>query len=177
MAENKKVFFPFAPENISEIIPLLKGADVFYTVESKDTVDALEKKLNEVGCCVGGCITPAQTFEEISEAVYKAADTLGVMNTIVYAPILKAEGSVFLDLNAEDFAVHTTSLNGFFLICKCALPYMLGTEGAVIAVALPKEPTNAISSMYKGALTNIADAMNSELASYGVTVNIITNTK
>lgn len=177
MAENKKVFFPFAPENISGLEPFLKDADVYYTAESEDAAAALEKKLCGICRCVGSCVTSEQTFEKISEAVFEAADILGVINTIVYAPELKADGKVFLDLSADDFTAHTTSLNAIFLICKCALPYMLGTEGSTIAVVLPQEPVNAISQMYNGAISSLADAMNRELASYGVSVNIIQTAK
>jgi len=172
MPKKRKIFLPFAPSDLSGISELVMDGEVYYTHADAEMAPGLEKRLNEVARCAGGCVTAEMTLEAIAPSVVSCAESLGAIERLVYAPELTAKGELFLDLIEEDFAAHTAAVNGLFMLCKCALPYMMGGESPEIIVVRPREQKNLTSDMYDAAVSAIAESMNNELAEYGVRVRL-----
>ena len=173
MPKKRKIFLPFAPSCLAEISELIMEGEVYYTCADTETAAGLERRLNEIACCTGGCVTAEMTLEAIAPSVVSCAESLGAIEMLVYAPELTARGELFLDLSEDDFTAHTAAINGLFMLCKCALPYMMGGESPEIIVRLPHGQSNLISEMYRSAAEAVAKSMNNELAEYGVLVKLI----
>ena len=149
MPKKRKIFLPFAPSCLAEISELIMEGEVYYT-----------------------CADTEMTLEAIAPSVVSCAESLGAIEMLVYAPELTARGELFLDLVEEDFTAHTAALNGLFMLCKCALPYMMGGESPEIVIVRPRGQKNLTSDMYGAAVSAIAESMNNELAEYGVRVRL-----
>ena len=173
MSSKKKIFLPFAPSALSELTALIEDGMVYYTCADAGEAAELEERLNEISGCMGGCVTAEVTLEAIAPAVVSCAESLGAIDRLVYAPELKTQGELFLDLTDEDFTAHTAAVNGLFMLCKCALPYMIGGEAPEIVVRLPRERENLTAGMYLAAVKAVAEGLNGELAPYGVNVELI----
>lgn len=172
MPKKRKIFLPFAPSCLAEISELIMEGEVYYTCADTETAAGLERRLNEIACCTGGCVTAEMTLEAIAPSVVSCAESLGAIEMLVYAPELTARGELFLDLVEEDFTAHTAAVNGLFMLCKCALPYMMGGESPEIVIVRPRGQKNLTSDMYGAAVSAIAESMNNELAEYGVRVRL-----
>ncbi|WP_302794928.1 hypothetical protein [Cloacibacillus evryensis] len=173
MPEKRKIFLPFAPSDLSAAAELIADGAVYYTCAAPEMAAELEKRLREMSGCAGGCVTGEMTLEAIAPAVVSCAESLGAIDRLIYMPELTARGELFLDLSEDDFTAHTAAINGLFMLCKCALPYMMGGESPEIIVRLPRGQSNLISEMYRSAAEAVAKSMNNELAEYGVLVKLI----
>ncbi|MDO4562055.1 MAG: SDR family NAD(P)-dependent oxidoreductase [bacterium] len=173
MSDQKKIFLPFAPSALSALTGLIEDGVVYYTCADAGGTAALEERLKEISGCAGGCVTAEMTLEAIAPAVVSCAENLGAIDRLVYAPELKTQGELFLDLTEEDFTAHTVAVNGLFTLCKCALPYMMGGESPEIIVKLPRERENLTAGMYRAAVKAVAESLNGELAPYGVNVKLV----
>ena len=156
---NKKIFLPFAPRDISGLLPLLEGGDVFFT-EREEGSGALEGAPGGAFSCAGKCVAAC-------------AEALGGIDRLVFAPGLSAHGRLLLDLSYDELTEHTAAINALFALCGCALPYMLGRGDAEIIIALPREEENCISRIYRAAARAAAESLGEELAGCGVNVRLI----
>lgn len=169
---NKKIFLPFVPRDISGLLPLLEGGDIFFT-EREEGSGALEGAPGGAFSCAGKCVAAAFTLEAIAPAVVACAEALGGIDRLVFAPGLSAHGRLLLDLSYDELTEHTAAINALFALCGCALPYMLGRGDAEIIIALPHEEENCISRIYRAAARAAAESLGEELAGCGVNVRLI----
>ena len=163
---------------LSESIP-----ETLYEAEIKDSylcIFAEEEKqaskfLNSVHYTSDShvCITRASSLEEIAPAVIECVETFGGIDTLIFSSWQKAGSELFLDISFDDFAFYTGLINKFHLLCKCALPYMLGRDGAAIIVPVEENPPqNAARAAYRGAITAMAQAMSDEFEPLGIKIKI-----
>ena len=169
----KKVFMPFASPVLDDVARFFEGCEVFYTCVCEDLKEDVERKINEYGRAAGGLVTPNTEMETISPAVIECAETLGAIDRIVFAPEINAEGRLFLDLSEDQFNDHINALKGFFMLCKCALPYMLGRDKPEIIVRLPQDRRNLTVQVYRAAIMTAANNLSEELAQYHIEVRLV----
>lgn len=168
--KGKKIFLPFAPQDLSELLPLLSGGEVFIT-EKKDSGAAYDAEASFR--CAGRCVTASFDLASIAPAVVECAEVMGGIDRLIFAPELTSNGRLLLDLSYDELTQHTAALNGFFALCTCCLPYMLGREEAEITVLLPREEDNCISRIYRAAVEAAAKSIGEELSGCFVKIRLI----
>ena len=166
------VFFPLAhgaplPAGMAA---LLEGSSVWLTARSEDEISRLSEALPQGADFAGGSVTGGAALADLAPAVIECAEALGGIDAVVFAPALSSKERLFLDISPDDFAAHAASLNVFFEICKCALPYMMGREAPVIAARLPAAPANLTERMYRAAMESMLGDLAAELGAFGVSV-------
>ena len=167
---NKKIFLPFAPGDILRLLPLLSDGEVFITekTENKDKAEAGASYR-----CAGRCVTATFALDTVAPAVIECVETLGGIDRLVFAPELTAHGRLLLDLSYDELTEHTDAVNGFFALCTCCVPYMLGRDEPEIIIVLPQEEDNCISRIYRAAMKAAAESVGEELSGCGVNVRSI----
>ncbi len=166
------VFLPLAHDAPlpAGMAALLEGAAVWLTARGDDEIARLSEILPQSAKFAGSSVTSGAALADVAPAVIECAETLGGIDAVVFAPALSSKERLFLDISPDDFAAHAASLNVFFEICKCALPYMMGREAPVIAARLPAAPANLTERMYRAAMESMLGDLAAELGAFGVSV-------
>lgn len=121
------------------------------------------------------CITEASTLEEIAPAVIECVETFGGIDTLIFSSWQEAGSDLFLDISHDEFAFYTGLLNKFHLLCKCALPYMLGRDDAAVIIPVEETiPQNIARAAYRGALLAMAQSMSEEFEPLGIKIKTCT---
>ncbi|MDO5116687.1 MAG: SDR family oxidoreductase [Synergistaceae bacterium] len=171
----KRIFIPFAPARSYPrgAADFVEGGELFLTAPDAGALERAQAALGGAADIIGGSLTKDMSLAEIAPAVIECAEKLGGIDMILFMPDIGSREPLFLDISPDDFTAHTAALNGFFMACKCALPYMMGGESPVIAALLPAEPANIAESMYRAAMESIIDGMKAEFESYGITATAV----
>lgn len=166
------IFFPLAGESAlpAEIAELFDGAAVFLTAAAEEGLSRAARDLPSGASCAGGAVTGGSDISDVAPAVVACAETLGGIDALIFAPLLSSSEPLFLDISPSDFSSHMSAIKFFFAVCKCALPYMMGREGAVIAACLPTVPANLTERMYRAAMESMLDDLSRELDGFGISV-------
>ena len=152
---------------ISGYIP--DGAEVYFTADERDLPELITR-FTEICSVAGSASVVSMSLEDLAPSVVEAAEKLGGIEKMIFAPDLASESTIFLDLPEHEFLEHMEAVEGFFSLCKCAVPYMMGQECAEITALLPEEAQNAASVALSAALKAISERLLEELAPYGITV-------
>lgn len=118
------------------------------------------------------------TAQEISQAVIEAEDALGSIDLLAYVGCEAGESRMLLDIDEQEWdSVMNRRLKGFFLSCKCALPYLMGRESSCILLVMPTESRMdecGVHAFAAGAASRAAAVhMAGELANYGIRVRAL----
>ncbi|MDO4988490.1 MAG: hypothetical protein Q4E17_05665 [Synergistes sp.] len=167
---NFKIFVPFAPAALAGAFDTVRGSKVYFTSLSDEDALVFERSLPD---CAGYSVVRSSALCNVAPSVIECAEKLGGIDKIFFAPALTTRGSLFLDLDEESFVSHTEAFTALFMVCKCALPYMMGGREPEVLIELPHETENIISGVYCAAVEKLAKDMNNELAEWGVNVKII----
>lgn len=171
----RRIFLPFASEATLPAAASLfpAGAAVFFTVTDAGSAPSVHSALEGLGLeCAGWSVTEDGSLELCAPAVVECAEKLGGIDELIFAPELSTTATLFLDLPEDEFIAHTSAIEAIFGLCKCALPYMMGADGAAVRIMRPKERGNLTSSVYNAAISAMAERMNAELTEYGVRTEI-----
>ncbi|MCF7936444.1 MAG: SDR family NAD(P)-dependent oxidoreductase [Synergistales bacterium] len=111
-----------------------KGYNLAFTYRNnREKAETLAGALEARGVRALPCRADISRMEDVAAAVTGAAETLGGFTLLVNNAGILGENTMILDIDeAEWDAVLDVNLKGAFLVTKCALPYMLGQEGASI---------------------------------------------
>lgn len=117
------------------------------------------------------------TSEELSAALVDTADRMGRIDEVIYCAEPPSGGNghddLMLDLDEQDVerAIRRGPV-GLFLVCKYALPYMLGRPGAKITVIAPPVigdgGHNIAGASSIAALDEMIARLSADLAMHGV---------
>lgn len=112
---------------------------------------------------------------ELSAAVIRTAETFGGIDSLIYCNIESARYHMILDIDAEEWdRIFSGYLKGFFLACKCAIPYMLGRERASILLLLPEGKEGGVHETARAiAGKQMAELVEKELSPYSLSVKCI----
>ncbi|MBQ9882085.1 MAG: hypothetical protein IJM42_05700 [Synergistes sp.] len=168
--KDKKIFVPFVPRDISGLLPLLSDGEVFITEKAENDFTADDGTPFR---CAGRCVTASFALDSIAPAVIECVDALGAIDRLIFAPELTTGGKLLLDLSCDELKEHTDAVNGFFALCSCSVPYMLGRDEPEIMIVLPQEKDNCISRIYRAAMKAAAESIGEELSCCGVKVRSI----
>ena len=115
--------------------------------------------------------TPSNTGE-LSAAIIHTAELFGGIDCLVYCNFQPARYHMVLDIDEEEWdRVFSNYLKGFFLACKCAIPYMLGRERPCILLLLPRREQSGVHETARSvAEEQMAALMGKELSPYSLTV-------
>lgn len=165
------IFIPFASAaRFDEIVKNISpDAEVCFTAPAAE-LDVLAKKFSGVCSVKGFSASASQSLEDVAPIVVDAAEKLGGISVLVYAPALRSTSSIFLDMPEEEFMDHLNAVGGLFNLCKCAIPYMMGQVSPKIVIALPKEADNAASAVFAASAEAIAEKLSKEFLPYGISV-------
>lgn len=110
---------------------------------------------------------------ELSASIIRTAETFGGIDCLIYCNIQSARYHMILDIDDEEWErIVNDCLKGFFLACKCAIPYMLGREKAGILFLLPVIENTGIHEAIRAiAGEQMARLVEKELSPYSLTVN------
>ena len=167
---NKKIFLPFAPRDILPLLPLLSDGEVFITEKTENGYTA---NAGTAFRCAGRCVTASFALDAVAPAVIECVEATGGIDRLVFAPELTAHGRLLLDLSCDEMTEHTDAVNGFFALCTCCVPYMLGRAEPEIVIVLPQEEDNCISRIYRAAMKAAAGSVGEELSGCGIKVRSI----
>lgn len=156
--------------DISEHIP--EGSEIFFTAPEKE-LGALSEIFSKKGRVAGCAPSLSMTLEDLAPAVIDAAEKLGGISSMVFAPELSTGSTLFLDLPEQEFLDHLAALGGFFSLCKCALPYMMGQENAAVTLLLPREADNTASAAFSAAAKAVTEKLGEEFEPYGIKTEVI----
>ena len=122
-------------------------------------------------CLYAEKANPSNTGE-LSASIIHTAETFGGIDCLVYCNIKLARYHMILDIDEEEWErVFNSCLKGFFLACKCAIPYMLGREKASILFLLPVIENTGIHEAIRAiAGEQMACLIEKELSPYSLTV-------
>ncbi len=114
---------------------------------------------------------------EISKAVIDAEERCGAIDTLVYCAGDSGEtwNKMLLDIDEPEWdALMNRRLKGFFLSCKCALPYLIGRESPCIFLLMSDRTTMETCGLHAYAADAASRAavehMAAELSGYGILV-------
>lgn len=155
-----------------------QGFDIGFTYSGdREDADALVREIAALGAEASAFEVSRFAASELAEAVVQTAERLGGIDVLVYCNVreqgYETEGKLVLDLDEEDWDVaFARGAKGFFLVCKYALPYLIGRPGARI-VAVDSNPPGcgdcALSEYVASrALHAAAEHIATEVSYYGV---------
>ncbi|MEG1824424.1 MAG: hypothetical protein RR501_06585 [Cloacibacillus sp.] len=169
-----KYFIPCASvARASDIISAApEGSEIYFTAAAHEAADLRGAFGAAYGVC-GFSAAASMTLEAAATGVIDAAEKLGGFEKMLFAPALSSSAQLFLDLPEDEFASHMEAAAGFFNLCKCAIPYMMGQPEAEIIVALPLEAENATTGMFRATMTALCRSLSEEFSQYGIGVKVI----
>ena len=145
--------------------------NIFFTAASANEASLLEQKIVKAGAPVFYAVTEGHNIAGIALAVIECAEKFGGIDVLLFGEWVTCNSELFLDINEDEFSLYTDMLEDFFCLSKCALPYMLGREGAVIILPTEEqEPINLARAMYRSACFAMIKNMDREFEDYGLRV-------
>ncbi|MCE5202151.1 MAG: SDR family oxidoreductase [Synergistaceae bacterium] len=179
---DRKTVFVFSANSPAVIDPFLSAAspdiNIFFTAASVEDASLLKQKLSETGSEVGYSIFDGHNLADIASAVVDCAEKFGGIDLLLFGEWEKSEDRLFLDIEDSEFVRCTDMLLGFFRLCRCAVPYMIGRDGAAIALPTDNaEPASLISGMYRSASLAMVRILADELSGCGIDVKALPATE
>ncbi|MEG1642054.1 MAG: hypothetical protein RR272_02970 [Synergistaceae bacterium] len=125
--------------------------------------------LDSAECC-SFTLVDKSDLQSIAPGVISCAEKFGFISNIIFVPFFKDDDVVFLDITEDNFSSYLSYVSALFSICKCAVPYMLGTDCAKIIVPIEKDPVGVSRCMYKASILSMVQEMRKEFEMYNVSV-------
>jgi 3-oxoacyl-[acyl-carrier protein] reductase len=171
-----------AGKNIGRTIALdlaAQGASVVVNGRSdRAAVDGVVAEINAAGGQAIGCLADVSDAPAVRAMVDTAVAAFGGLDIVVSNAGLRRQ-TAFLDMSlAEWREILSVALDGAFILCRAAVPHMLGREGGAI-VALSGisthvgTPQRCHVSASKAGLEGLMRALSIELAPHGITCNTV----
>lgn len=167
----KKIFFIFSAssDSVRYLLPECgEGSLIFFTVDSDGNAAALSDMCGTSGVGCHPYINADKSLASIAPAVVACADKFGGIDVLLFDAQLKGSTELFLDISEDEFVSRTGLINEFHSLCRCALPYMLGREGASVRARVGHGLPGAATAAYNGAIIAMAETMNEEFGDYGI---------
>lgn len=149
----------------------------FLVGEVEKSGEDLCRALVAHGMRVESCRLNDYSAQEISRAVIDAEEKFGAIDTLVYCAAGSDEewNKMLLDIDEPEWdALVNRRLKGFFLSCKCALPYLVGRESPCIFLLMPEKPLREACGLHEyaadAACRAAVEHMAAELSGYGILV-------
>ncbi|MDO5563426.1 MAG: SDR family oxidoreductase [Synergistaceae bacterium] len=172
----KKITFIFSAtiDSLNYILPECgNGSLVFFTADTEKAAAGLVEFCAASGVEAFPYICSDKNLAAIAPAVIGCADKFGGIDTLIFDVSRDDKTSLFLDITEEEFVFYTNAINEFHSLCRCALPYMLGRDGASVIARAFKEPSGAAQAAYNGAVSEMVKAMRGEFENFGVKVETV----
>lgn len=128
---------------------------------------------NSTHCCRAGRANPSDTGE-LSAAIIRTAEAFGGIDWLIHCDIRPARYQMILDIDEQEWdRVVSDCLRGFFLACKCAIPYMLGRDARILLL-LPTTRGGGIHEAIRAlAGERMVALMREELSPYALPVDCL----
>lgn len=148
--------------------------NIFFTAESAENGNNLLQEMSHFDVSCDYEVVAARSLSNTASAVVKCTETFGGIDVLLFGGWQPLKAEPFLDIEVDTFSLYADTLKDFFQLCKCAVPYMLGRNGASILLPLDEsESLDLVSSLYKGAGLAMTKNMKREFECYGVDVKTV----
>ena len=170
-----------AGKNIGRAIALrLAGDGAAIVVNGRSDQAALDSVVQEIEAAGGRAISVIADVSDAAAVVRmtdQAAERLGGIDILVSNAGLRRQ-TPFLDMSlAEWREILSVALDGAFILCRAAVPHMLGRGGAIVALSGISThlgtPNRCHVSASKAGLEGLMRALAIELAPQGITCNTV----
>jgi 3-oxoacyl-[acyl-carrier protein] reductase len=180
--EGKVALVTGAGKNIGRTIALdlaARGASLVVNGRSdRAAVDTVVAEINAAGGQAIGCLADVSDAVAVAAMVEAAVVAFGGLDILVSNAGLRRQ-TPFLQMSLEEWReILSVALDGAFILCRAAVPHMLGRGGGAI-VALSGisthvgTPQRCHVSASKAGLEGLMRALAIELAPHGITCNTV----
>jgi|GEM_PF-3912079 len=113
-----------------------------------------------------------QGLAEDANNVVECTEMFGGIDILLYAKWIDRSEKLFLDVNKDEIEPYLEQIKELFTLCKCAVPYMLGRENALILLPIDNDVStiNAPRAIYTGACISAVNVLSAEFADYGLQI-------
>lgn len=179
--EGKTALVTGGAKGIGEAIVRLfcrESANVLIADLCQSEGEQLVQELTGQGARAAFCQTDVTCGEEVKRAVEAAVEHFGGLDILVNNAGIVERDTLLEDMPEEVwYKILNVNLNGAFLNCKYALPYLRKSQGCVVSmsstsglVATKNDPAYCAS---KTAIVGLTRAIAADYAQYGVRANAV----
>ena len=178
--KGKNVLLTGASAGIGEALALelaRRGANLVLLARRQERLDAVAERARSLGAQVVPVVADVRKAEDLSAAVGKAHETLGLLDVVIANAGFAVSGEV-LDLSVEDFhRQFDTNVFGVLHTFYACVEDLKQTKGRFVIVGSVaghiSTPGSAAYSMSKFAARALAEALYVELARHSIGVTLI----